>query len=349
MALDGITAKHLYRFLSVAFERTDIVLIDARRLATEHLGILNVPKYLSRLMQTLEPAFEQLIEIGVLASYHVVAADGWRLALHRHAGYVPERNALANASAIDLSELNRMQCRKALEKAGISSRSATAYSDAATCPEHLYQLERAARLLTDLRDEDVLPHVALSVIREALDNGAWSKGRDLLDLCEVAIEVGRAKKKTSTGLRNSAGFIVKLIKDPVTRRKVVSAEAEQLYRNRFRQREQAIIRREREAEECELVLAYEQYRTALCQEIFADMSDKARQALRREKAEMIACNPRFEGIPTDVREQEIDNLVLQDLGRKHTPPFEKWRLRRRAQQAVLPFATADGAGAASRA
>ena len=66
MELDGITAKHLYRFLAVAFAKTDVVIVDARQLATEHLGILNPPKYLSRLMQTLEPAFEQLIRIQVL-------------------------------------------------------------------------------------------------------------------------------------------------------------------------------------------------------------------------------------------------------------------------------------------
>jgi hypothetical protein len=341
MTLDGITAKHLYRFLSVAFERTDIVLIDARRLATEHLGILNVPKYLSRLLQTLEPAFEQLMQIGVLASYHVVSAEEWRIALQRHVAYVPERNALATASALDLSELNRMQCRKALEKAGIPAKAATEYSEAAALPEHLYQLERAARILADLRDEDVMPHVALSIVREALDSGAWSDGRDLLDLCEIAIDVGRTKKKTGRGLRNSAGFIIKLIKDSATRRKVISQEAEQFYRERFRQREQAITRREREAEECHLVLEYEQYRHALCQEILNDMSDKAKQALRRDKAEVLSSNPRFDGISADARDQEIDNLVLQDIAKKHAPPFEKWRLRRRAEQAVLPFIQRD--------
>src|ERR1043166_4985729 len=39
MELDGITAKHLYRFLAVAFAKTDVILIDARQLSTEHLGI----------------------------------------------------------------------------------------------------------------------------------------------------------------------------------------------------------------------------------------------------------------------------------------------------------------------
>ena len=91
MELDGITGKHLYRFLAVAFERTDMVLINARKLAAEHLGIVNPPKYLSRLMQTLEPAFDQLIRIEVLGSYHIVDSDRWEIALRRHNNYVPER------------------------------------------------------------------------------------------------------------------------------------------------------------------------------------------------------------------------------------------------------------------
>jgi hypothetical protein len=279
------------------------------------------------------------MEIGVMSSYHIVSAEDWRIALHRHVGYVPERNALASASVGELSELNRLQCRKALEKAGIPARAAVTYIEAATAPEHLYQLERAAQLLGDLRDEEVLPHVALSVIREALDESAWAEGRDVLDLCEMAIDVGRTKKKVGAGLRNSAGFIIKLIKDAGTRRKVISEEAESFYRNRFRQREQAIMRRERDAEECQLIIQYEQYRNALCQDIFGDMSDKVRQALRREKAEVLSSNSRFEGISADARAQEIDNLILQDIAKKHAPPFEKWRLRRRAEQAVLPFGT----------
>src|SRR5205085_5964230 len=84
MELDGITAKHLYRFLAVAFARTDVVIIDARQLCTEHLGILNVPKYLSRLMQTLEPAFEQLIRTQVLGSYQIASSEEWRIALYPH-------------------------------------------------------------------------------------------------------------------------------------------------------------------------------------------------------------------------------------------------------------------------
>jgi hypothetical protein len=41
MEFDGITAKHLYRFFAVAFEKTDLIVMDARKLAMEHVGILN--------------------------------------------------------------------------------------------------------------------------------------------------------------------------------------------------------------------------------------------------------------------------------------------------------------------
>ena len=103
MELDGITGKHLYRFLAVAFEKTDMILMDARKLAIEHLGIINPPKYLSRLMQTLEPAFDQLIRIEVLGSYHIVEAERWEIALRRHRNYVPERKMLLSPDPDDIA------------------------------------------------------------------------------------------------------------------------------------------------------------------------------------------------------------------------------------------------------
>ena len=38
MELDGLTAKHLYRFLAVAFEKNDLIVIDARKLAIRAPG-----------------------------------------------------------------------------------------------------------------------------------------------------------------------------------------------------------------------------------------------------------------------------------------------------------------------
>ena len=131
MELDGITGKHLYRFLAVAFEKTDMILMDARKLAIEHLGIVNPPKYLSRLMQTLEPAFDQLIRIEVLGSYHIVEAERWEIALRRHRNYVPERKMLLSPDPDGTRELNQVYCMKRLEKASVPEKLAQRYCEAA--------------------------------------------------------------------------------------------------------------------------------------------------------------------------------------------------------------------------
>ena len=96
-----------------------MILMDARKLAIEHLGIINPPKYLSRLMQTLEPAFDQLIRIEVLGSYHIVEAERWEIALRRHRNYVPERKILLSPDPDDTRELNQVYCMKRLEKASV--------------------------------------------------------------------------------------------------------------------------------------------------------------------------------------------------------------------------------------
>ena len=44
MELDGITAKHLYRFLAVAFAKTDVVIIDARQLCHGAPGDVESPE-----------------------------------------------------------------------------------------------------------------------------------------------------------------------------------------------------------------------------------------------------------------------------------------------------------------
>src|SRR5579872_4939478 len=172
MELDGITAKHLYRFLAVAFAKTNVVVIDARQLATEHLGILNPPKYLSRLMQTLEPAFEQLIRIQVLGSYQVVSSEDWRIALHKHADYVSERKTLqAHGNLVD-PEARRAECLERLQQGGVPAKTAAAWCQAASTAVDFHVLDRCVRLLQAMREEEVLPHVAASIIRNAMDAGA---------------------------------------------------------------------------------------------------------------------------------------------------------------------------------
>jgi len=91
------------------------------------------------------------------------------------------------------------------------------------------------------------------------------------------------------------------------------------------------------AEQRALVMEYEQYRDETARYIFEELSESARAALRKEKAELFKQQARYEKLETRVREQEIDDLICHDIARREVPPFEKWYIRRRAQQAVLPF------------
>jgi hypothetical protein len=209
MELDGITAKHLYRYLAVAFAKTDVLLVDARQMATEHLGILNPPKYLSRLMQTLEPAFEQLIRIQVLGSYQVVSSDDWRIALHKHGSYVSERKTLLEHGAMTDPDSRRGQCQEKMRQAGFPPKVAAQYCQAAISALDFYGLERSTRILTGLLEEDVLPHVAVSIVpgRRPRPSGLV---RDCA-LCLPAQEKERAEfeelrgfdRKTDQGPRNT--------------------------------------------------------------------------------------------------------------------------------------------------
>jgi hypothetical protein len=344
MELDGITVKHLYRFLAVAFARTDVVIIDARQLSTEHLGILNPPKYLSRLMQTLEPAFEQLIRIQVLGSYQVVSSEDWRIALHRHPSYVSERKTLQLHSGATDPESRRTQLLERLQAAGVPAKVAAGYSRAAASALEFYGLERAVRLLDTMLEEEVLPHVAISIIRNAMDMGTVSReGAELLDWCEIAVQVCRQKKRSGQNLRNSAGLLVKIIKDPATRSRVVTPEQERVFREGFRRQREAAERQVKDETERILILEYEQSRVRLAEMLFEDMPDAKKSVLRKQKAEALRQQERFQRISPDVQEREIDAAVVQEIARKEAPPYEKWRLRKQAKQAVLAFAETEGA------
>jgi len=342
MELDGITAKHLYRFLAVAFAKTDVLIVDARQLSTEHLGILNPPKYLSRLMQTLEPAFEQLIRIQVLGSYQIVSSDDWRIALHKHTGYVSERKTLLQHSATTDPEVRRAQCQEKLQQAGISPKVAAQYCNAAVSALDFYGLERGSRILSALLEEEVLAHVAASIVRGALDAGPCTpEGAELLDWCEIAVHVCRHKRKTGQNLKNSAGLIVKLIKDAETRARIVSPEMEATLKNTYRRQQELSERQDRDNTERALILEYEQSRIAIAQMLFQDMPDVKKSLMRKQKAETLRQQERFQRISPDTQEREIDAAIIQDISRKEAPPYEKWRLRKQAQQAVLSFNEPD--------
>jgi len=338
MELDGITAKHLYRYLAVAFAKTDVVIIDARQLATEHLGILTPPKYLSRLMQTLEPAFEQLNRIQILGSYQIVSSEDWRIALHKHLGYVSERKTLLMHGAASDPEVRRAACKEQLQQTGMAARAAAAYCHVAVTALDFYGLERCVRVLQGMLEQEVLPHVAVSIVRTALDGGANSREAvDLLDWCEIAIHVCRQKKSAGQALRNTGGLLVKLVKDPETRERVVSPELEQTLRNNFRRQREAAERQNREDQERALILEYEQQRMHIAEMLFQDMPDLKKAMLKKQKAEVLRQQERFQRIPPDVQEREIEAAIIQDIAKKEAPPYEKWRLRKQAQQAVLAF------------
>lgn len=338
MELDGITAKHLYRFLAVAFAKTDVVLIDARQLATEHLGILNPPKYLSRLMQTLEPAFEQLIRIQILGSYQIVSSEDWRIALHKHQGYVSERKTLQMLGAATDPEMRRAICKEQFQQSGMAARVAAAYCQAATTALDFYGVERSSRVLQAMIEQEVLPHVAVSIVRSALDAGANSpEGAELLDWCEIAIHVCRQKKSAGQALRNAGGLLVKIVKDAETRDRVVTPELEQTLRNTYRRQQEAAERQNRDEQERVLILEYEQTRMQIAERLFQDMPDLKKVLLKKQKAEALRQQERFQRISPDVQDREIEAAVIQDIARHEAPPYEKWRLRKHAQQAVLAF------------
>ncbi len=340
MALDGITAKHLYRFLALAFEKNEILIINAAKLATEHLGILNPPKYLSRLMQTLEPAFDQLIRIQVLGSYHVVSSEDWTIALRRHASYVPESKNLLSQVASGAPELTRTHVERALEKAGLPAKLSAQLSAAARNRSEFYFLLRAANVLEAMKEHDVLPHVAASMIRRALDAGIGTKeAKSALDRCEIAVEVCRQKKAAGQVLRNSGGFLTKIIKDDAAWRRAVPEELEQHLRARFEQRDASALRQEEEAEQRGFIVEYEKFRYELALALFQDMTEDRKRVLRREQYELLKQQERFDRMSPEARDAEADAAIIQELARREAPPFEKWFMRRKAEQAVLPFGT----------
>jgi hypothetical protein len=71
------------------------------------------------------------------------------------------------------------------------------------------------------------------------------------------------------------------------------------------------------------------------------MPDAKKALLRKQKGEALRQQDRFQRIPAEMQEREIDAAVIQDIARREAPPFEKWRLRKQAQQAVLAFAAPE--------
>jgi hypothetical protein len=267
-----------------------------------------------------------------------VDSQKWEVALHRHAAYVPERKILIAPDPASSRELNQVCCRKKLERAGLPEKLASAYAQAATTVQELYQLDRAARLLEAFADEQVLPHVAVSLVRRALDEGAGTEnGIRLLDYCEIAIDVGRQKKNSRQNVRNLPGLLVKVARDPHAAPKIISQESIEASCAAYRQREAAVLAQQRLAEQKGLLSEFEQFREDAARAIFDDLPEPSKTALRKEKVAVLKQQGRLDKLDVAAREQEVDELICNDIARKQVPPFEKWYARKRARQAVLPF------------
>jgi len=193
-----------------------------------------------------------------------------------------------------------------------------------------------------MKQEGVLPHEAASYVSRALDMGASAgEGQELLDWCEMALDICRQKQRTGQSLKNAAGLVVKIVKDPASRRRFLDEHMETAARERYRQRERSVLRQNQEVEERALILEYEQFRHISAQDLFEQLSDSSKQALSKEKSELLRREGRLERMAPEVRDREVTELILQDLARNDVPPYSKWLLRKRAGQAVLPFAPID--------
>jgi hypothetical protein len=258
--------------------------------------------------------------------------------LHKHASYVSERKTLLQHGAMTDPEARRAQCQEKQQQAGISAKVAAQYCQAAVSALDFYGLERSTRVLSGLLEEEVLAHVAVSIVRGALDVGPCTEqGAELLDWCEIALHVCRHKRRAGQNLKNSAGLIVKLIKDPEMRSRVVSPELEVSLKNTYRRQQELSERQDRENSERALILEYERSRMSIAEMLFQEMADVKKALLRKQKADTLRQQERFQRISPEMQAREIDAAIIQDIARKEAPPYEKWRLRKQAQQAVLAF------------
>jgi len=146
--------------------------------------------------------------------------------------------------------------------------------------------------------------VAASIVRNALDVGpATPESLDQLDWCEIAVHVCRQKKRAGQALRNSAGLIVKIIKDPETRSRLVSRELEATLRAGFRRQQEMAEHQHKEDLERSLILEYEHFRVEIAERLFQDMPDGKKAILRKQKSELLRQQEWFQRIPADVQER----------------------------------------------
>jgi hypothetical protein len=121
------------------------------------------------------------------------------------------------------------------------------------------------------------------------------------------------------------------------RSRIVTPEAERAFRDSFRRREQVAERQQHDLEEHALILEFEENRQRIAEAIFNDLADAKKARLRKEKTDQLHQQERFQRLTATAQQAEVDAAICQDIARSELPPYEKWRLRKQAQQAVLPF------------
>ena len=111
--------------------------------------------------------------------------------------------------------------------------------------------------------------------------------------------------------------------------------------DRFRQRMNMALKQEEEHQLRGEIQDYERFRHEEAARILEVMPEERRKLLRREKSEVLKQQGRYQRIASGHREAEIDNLILIDLARTEAPPYEKWYIRKRVEQTLLPFGQED--------
>lgn len=72
-------------------------------------------------------------------------------------------------------------------------------------------------------------------------------------------------------------------------------------------------------------------------QLMGEMAEVRRQVLLGQKLDELARQERFERMTDSSRRQEAESLLVQNIARAEVPGFDKWLLRRRARQSVMPF------------
>jgi hypothetical protein len=91
-------------------------------------------------------------------------------------------------------------------------------------------------------------------------------------------------------------------------------------------------RQQHDLEEHALILEFEQIRERMAESIFNDLADAKKARLRKEKAEQLRQQERFQRLPSAAQQAEIDQSICQDIARSELPPYEKWRLRKQGSR-----------------